>query len=116
MASVSLDKLCRGVKMIGCSGSRISDLRKVLELVEAGRLDSNRSVAAIGGMSAAHDGLKGVKDAKYPGKTVIYTQIPELELMPLDEVAEKMPDVGAKLSPEGGWTKEAEAALLERFL
>ena len=116
MASVSLDKLCRGVKMIGCSGSRISDLRKVLELVEARQLDSNRSVAAIGGMSAAHDGLQGVKDAKYPGKTVIYTQIPELELMPLDEVAVKLPDVGAKLSPEGGWTKEAEAALLERFL
>ena len=116
MASVPLGKLCRGVKMIGCSGSRISDLRKVLELVEAGQLDSNRSVAAIGGMSAAHEGLKGVKDAKYPGKTVIYTQIPELELMPLEEVAEKLPDVGAKLSPEGGWTKEAEAALLERFL
>lgn len=116
MASVPLDKLCRGVKMIGCSGSRISDLQKVLELVEAQKLDSNRSVAAIGGLSAAHEGLKGVKDAKYPGKTVIYTQIPELELMPLEEVAEKMPDVGAKLSPEGGWTKEAEAALLERFL
>jgi len=116
MAGVSLGKLCRGVKMIGCSGSRISDLRKVLELVEAGQLDSNRSVAAIGGMSAAHDGLQGVKEARYPGKTIIYTQIPELKLMPLEEVAEKMPDVGAKLSPEGGWTKEAEAALLERFL
>ncbi len=116
MASVPLGKLCRGVKMIGCSGSRISDLRRVLELVETGQLDSNRSVAAIGGLNAAHDGLKAVKDAKYPGKTIIYTQIPELPLMPLEEVAEKLPEVGAKLSPEGGWTKEAEEALLERFL
>ncbi|MBW7863480.1 MAG: alcohol dehydrogenase catalytic domain-containing protein [Candidatus Hydrogenedentes bacterium] len=116
MASVSLDKLCRGVKMIGCSGSRIEDLRKVLELVEAGALDSNRSVAAIGGLNAAHEGLKAVKNATYPGKTVIYTQIPDLPLMPLEDVAGKLPEVGAKLSPEGGWTKEAETALLEKYL
>lgn len=116
MAPVPLSKLCRGVKMIGCSGSRISDLRKVLEMVEAGGLDSNRSVAAVGGMDAAHDGLKAVKEAKYPGKTIIYTQIPSLPLMPLEELKDKLPEVAAKLSPEGGWTNEAEAALLERCM
>lgn len=116
MAQIPLDKLCRGVKIIGCSGSRISDLRKVLELVEAGQLDSNRSVAAIGGLGAAHDGLAAVKNAKYPGKTIIYTQIPELPLMALEEIPEKLPAIKDKLSPEGAWTKDAEAALLEMFL
>ncbi len=111
-----LGALCRGVKLIGCSGSRISDLRRVLELVEANRLDTNRSVAAIGGLSAAHDGLKAVKEAKYPGKTVIYTQIPDLPLMPLEDVPENIPELRGTLSPEGGWTKEAEQALLEKYL
>ncbi len=115
-ASIPLDALCRGVKIIGCSGSRISDLRRVLELVEAGELDSNRSVAAIGGLNAAHDGLKAVKDAKFPGKTIIYTQIPDLPLMPLEELPARIPELKDKLSPEGAWTKEAEAALLEKYL
>ncbi len=115
-AQIPLEALCRGVKIIGCSGSRISDLRRVLELVEAGELDSNRSVAAIGGLGAAHAGLKAVKDAKYPGKTVIYTQIPELPLMALEEIPERIPELKDKLSPEGAWTKEAEAALLEKFI
>jgi L-sorbose 1-phosphate reductase len=115
-AELPLEALCRGIKLIGCSGSRISDLRRVLELVEAGELDSNRSVAAIGGLNAAHEGLKAVKDAVYPGKTVIYTQIRDLPLMPLEEVPEKIPEAGEKLSAEGGWTKEAEAALLEKYL
>jgi len=115
-ASIPLEALCRGIKIIGCSGSRISDLRRVLELVEAGELDSNRSVAAIGGLKAAHAGLKAVKDAKYPGKTIIYTQIPDLPLMPLEDVPERIPELKDKLSPEGAWTKEAEAALLEKYL
>ena len=115
-APIPLTALCRGIKIIGCSGSRISDLRRVLELVEAGELDSNRSVAAIGGLGAAHAGLKAVKEASYPGKTVIYTQIPDLPLMALEEVPERIPELKGKLSPEGAWTKEAEAALLEKFI
>ncbi len=111
-----LDKLCRGVKLIGCSGSRISDLRRVLEFVEAGELDTNRSVAAIGGLEAAHNGLQAVKDATYPGKTVIYTQIHGLPLTPLEELKDALPEVAAHLSPEGAWTTEAEAALLEKYL
>lgn len=116
MAKIPLDALCRGVKLIGCSGSRIRDLRRVLQLVEAGELDTNRSVAAIGGLDAAHDGLKAVKDARFPGKTVIYTQIPSFPLTALEDLARTLPEVAAKLSPEGAWTQEAEEALLEHFL
>lgn len=115
-APLPIEKLCQGIKLIGCSGSRISDLKQILDLVEDHKLDTNRSVAAIGGLKAAHKGLKAVKDATYPGKTVIYTQIPDLPLMSLEEVKEQIPEVGEKLSPEGAWTLEAEQALLEKYL
>lgn len=115
-AEIQLSDICRGVKIVGSSGSRISDLRRVLELVEKKQLNTNLSVAAIGGLSAAHEGLGGVKEARFPGKTVIYTQILDLPLMALDEIPEKLPQLRDKLSPEGAWTKEAEEALLEMFL
>ena len=115
-APVRLSRLCDGVKMVGTSGSRISDLRKILSLVESGSLDTNRSVAAIGGLEAAHNGLRAVKEARFPGKTVIYPQISGLPLMTLEEVAARFPAVGAKMSPEGSWTVEAEAQLLQELL
>ena len=115
-APVSIDQLCKGVKIIGCSGSHISDLRSVLSMVEAKQLESNRSVAAIGGLNAAHAGLKAVKEATFPGKTVIYTHITDFPLTPLDKLAEVDADVAAKLSPDGSWTNEAEQTLLEKYL
>lgn len=115
-APIPVEQMCRGVKMIGCSGSRIRDLRTVLEMVEARKLDSNRSVAAIGGLDAAHEGLKAVKDARFPGKTVIYTQIPHFPLTALDCLEAVDADVAAALSPEGTWTNNAERILLEKHL
>jgi len=116
MAHIRLGDLCRGVKIVGSSGSRISDLRKVLEMVEAKQLNTNLSVAAIGGLNAAREGLEGVKNARFPGKSVIYTQIAELPLMGLEEIPERIPQIAGALSPEGAWTKEAEEALLELML
>lgn len=115
-APVNVEDLCRGVKLIGSSGSRISDLRKVLQKVEDGELNTNLSVAAIGGLSSAREGLEGVRDARFPGKTVIYTQIPELPLMPLEEVAAKIPELKDKLGPNSTWTKEAEEALIAHYV
>ncbi len=114
-ASIGLDDICRGVKILGSSGSRISDLRKILSMVEDGQLNTNLSVAAIGGLGAAREGLEGVKNARYPGKVVIYPQILDLPLVPLEEIAAKLPDIAPKLGANGEWTKEAEAALLERY-
>jgi hypothetical protein len=115
-APIELNDLCRGVKIIGSSGSRISDLRSILHMVEAGDLNTNLSVAAIGGLQAARIGLEGVKEGRFPGKTVIYPQIPDLELTPLEDLPEKMPEVASKLGPRGEWTKEAEQALLEKYM
>ena len=115
-ADLELTDLCRGVKIIGSSGSRISDLRKILDMVERGDLNSDMSVAAIGGLNCARVGLEGVKAGRFPGKTVIYPQIPELPLMAIEEIPEKLPEVAPKLGPGGAWTREAEAALLENHL
>jgi threonine dehydrogenase-like Zn-dependent dehydrogenase len=116
MTDIQLRDLCRGIKIIGSSGSRIRDLRKVLEMVEAKALNTNMSVAAIGGLGAAREGLEGVKAARFPGKIVIYPQIPDLPLTSLDAVPEKLPALKNKLSPVGAWTKEAEETLLEMYV
>jgi len=115
-AQINLEDLCRGVKIIGSSGSRISGFRRILESVEKGELNTNMSVAAIGGLNSAREGLEGVRDARFPGKTVIYTQIIELPLMSLEEIPERLPKLKEKLGPQGCWTKDAEAALLEKYV
>lgn len=115
-APVPVEQLCKGVKMIGCSGSRISDLRAVLAMVEDKQLASNRSVAAIGGLDAAHAGLKAVKEALYPGKIIIYTQVPSFPLTPLEALADNEPEIAAKLTEDGSWTTEAEQAFLDKYL
>ncbi|MGI6137853.1 MAG: alcohol dehydrogenase catalytic domain-containing protein [Candidatus Hydrogenedentales bacterium] len=115
-ALVSIDKICAGVKMIGCSGSRIRDLRAVLAMVESKKLESNRSVAAIGGLDAAHKGLTAVKEAWYPGKIIIYTQVPYFPLTPLEKLSETEAEIAAALSEEGAWTNEAERLFLEKYL
>ncbi len=114
-ADLPLDGLCRGIKIMGSSGSRISDLRKILEMVEAGQLNTNLSVAAIGGLPSAREGLEAVKNAKYHGKTVIYPQVLDIPLMPLEEVPDRIPELKDKLGPGGSWTNEAERALLENY-
>jgi threonine dehydrogenase-like Zn-dependent dehydrogenase len=115
MAGVPVEDLCRGIKIIGSSGSRISDLRKVLEMVEARKLDTNLSVAAIAGLKAAKEGLIGLKEARFPGKTVIYPQIPDLPLTSIEDVPVKIPALKDKLTAEGAWTIAAEKALLEMY-
>lgn len=116
MANIRVADLCRGIKIVGSSGSRISDLRKVLAMVEAHELNTNLSVAAIGGINAAREGLEGVKSARFPGKTVIYPQITDLPLMDIREIPQRLPELADKLTPQGAWTKAAEEALLEKYL
>jgi threonine dehydrogenase-like Zn-dependent dehydrogenase len=102
----------KGVRLTGTSGSAISDFEFTLHKTEVGDLSPNRSVAAIGGMAAAHHGLRAVKEGTFAGKVVIYPQIPDLPLTPLEELKAVLPDVAAKLGPKDTWTKEAELALL----
>jgi threonine dehydrogenase-like Zn-dependent dehydrogenase len=105
----------RRARLTGTSGSAISDLEFTLHKTERRELSPNRSVAAIGGMAAAHEGLEAVKEGRFAGKIVIYPQIPELPLTPLEKLQDVLPEVAAKLGPRHTWTNEAELALIERL-
>jgi hypothetical protein len=57
-----------------------------------------------------------VNTARFPGKTVIYPQIPDLPLMPVEEIEARVPELKGKMGPHAAWTKEAEQALLEKYV
>jgi hypothetical protein len=117
IASLDLSTVyLRGARWLGSSGSRIGDLAYTLAEAENGNLPTNRSVAAIGGMNAVGDGVKAVKEARFPGKTVIFPQINNLPLTALPNLKTALPNVYEKL--EGGrfWTREAEGELLREKL
>lgn len=114
-ADIPLRHLCRGIHIVGSSGSRIRDLRCVLDRIERGELNTNLSVAAVGGLNAAADGLRAVKEARFPGKVVLYPHI-HFPLTPLEELGTAAPSVASKMAPDGAWTREAEHALLEAYL
>ncbi len=105
----------KGGRFVGSSGSRPQDMIDVLNLTESGELPTRNSLAAIGGIDAMPDGVKAVKDARFPGKTVIFPHI-KLPLTALPDLRNIAPSVYAKLKDGHFWTKEAEDELLENKL
>jgi threonine dehydrogenase-like Zn-dependent dehydrogenase len=106
----------KNTRVIGHSASWMSDFILVLDKTSTGELSPNRSVAAIGSLSAARDGLKAVKDATLAGKVVIYPNIKEMPLTPLTEFKDKFPSVYARLNELGEWTQAAEEEFLRLML
>jgi threonine dehydrogenase-like Zn-dependent dehydrogenase len=106
----------KGTRLIGHSASLMNDFELVLAKTNSGELSPNRSVAAIGSLSAAIDGLKAVKEATLAGKVVIYPNIREFPLTALAELKEKLPSVHARLDPRGEWTNAAEEEFLRQML
>jgi len=105
----------RGARFVGSSGSLTAHLRHTLSLAEAGRLDPSTALAAVGGMHALREGLEGVANARFPGKTVIFPNCPDLPLTPVADLAQLAPEVAAALTPSGGYTLAAEQALMAKF-
>lgn len=105
-----------GHRWIGSSGSSLADLGYTLKRIQQRTLRTDRSVAAIAGLNAAREGLYAVQDGSFPGKIVVWPQLPELPLIPLPELEKHLPNVAARLSPDGYWTKEAEDELLSSQL
>ncbi|MEM8858047.1 MAG: zinc-binding dehydrogenase [Chloroflexota bacterium] len=99
----------------GTSGLNLNDQAAVMQSALDGSLSPGRSVAAIGGMDAALDGIKAMMESKYPGKVVIFPQIQSLPLVGLDEIDEHYPDIAAALSDDGSWTQAAEKTLIENY-
>lgn len=99
----------------GTSGSALADQEKVIQKTIAHHLSPNRSVAAVGGLEAARDGVEAMMEGRYPGKVVIFPQLEGLPLTAVAELKENLPDVAARLASGEVWTAEAEQALIERF-
>ena len=117
MADLDLsDAYLKDARVIGHSASTIDDLRLMLNQAEAGSLSPNRSVAAVGSLGAARDGLEAVQDASFPGKIVIYPNIKEMPLTSLHELKDSLPSVFELLKDGQEWTAEAEEEFLRLML
>jgi threonine dehydrogenase-like Zn-dependent dehydrogenase len=99
----------------GTSGSTLADQALVIRKTLAGELSPNRSVAAVGGIEAARDGVEAMMEGRYAGKIVIFPQISGLPLMSINELKAQYPAIAAKLGARDLWTPEAEQALIETF-
>lgn len=110
------DLVFQDTRVIGHSASQIEDMLTMLQKVEDGELLTNRSVAAVGSLEAAKDGLQALVDATYPGKVVIFPNIRNFPLTSVTDLGEVLPEVAAKLKDSRSWTKEAENAFLEALL
>jgi L-sorbose 1-phosphate reductase len=101
------------MQLTGTSGSSLDDQLMIMKKTLTGKLNPNRSVAAIGGMNAAVDGLRAMLSGQYAGKILIFPQIHELPLIGLDELADKYPQIAQALGENNLWTMQAEKAMIE---
>lgn len=104
-----------GHRYIGSSGSRTEHLRHTLLLAEQGKLKPVTALAAIGGMNELKHGLQAVIDAKFPGKTVILPNCPDMPLVPISELASLSPGIAATLDCSGHYSVATEAELNARY-
>lgn len=102
-------------QLTGTSGSTMDDQRLVIKKTLSRQLSPNLSVAAIGGLEAARDGVEAMMNGKFAGKVVIFPQLTGLPLTGLEEMPLRHPDIAAKLGPNNTWTLDAEKALIEKF-
>jgi threonine dehydrogenase-like Zn-dependent dehydrogenase len=115
-ARLRVSPICtKGCRIVGSTGSGIEDLRYVLAETEAGRLSTDRAVAAIGGISAVREGLAGVAEGRFAGKVIIYPRL-DIPLVAISELREHFSTAAERLEAERFWNRRAEAALLEELL
>jgi D-arabinose 1-dehydrogenase-like Zn-dependent alcohol dehydrogenase len=113
MAKIDISRVyLDNVRVIGHTASSIADLKLMLFQAEHKRLEPNRSVAAIGSLAAAKDGLQALQDAVYPGKVVIFPNIKPMPITAVPDLKDTMPTVYAKLKDGREWTVEAENEFL----
>ncbi len=103
-------------RLIGSSGSGMDDIIKTLNKMEAGQLATRMSLAALGGIEATWNGVKGLKENRFPGKTVIFPQLRGVPLTGLDSFAGVCPAAAAALENGSMWTNAAETIFLEQNL
>lgn len=104
--------IARRCFMFGTSGSRLEDMKIVLDKVTRGQLDVNTSVDAVSGMAGAADGIRAVENRTLAGKIIVYPALPNLPLTTLDDLAAAYPTIAEKC-PNDLWTQAAEEELLK---
>jgi len=113
-AGIDLDAYIeKRLYFIGTSGSTLDDMKRMLAKA-AGRLDTNVSVAAVCGLAGATEGIRAVENRSIAGKIIVYPACKGLDLVLLEQLDKKMPEV-AKCLNSGLWTRAAEQKLLESF-
>ena len=117
MAKIDLSRVyLEGTRVIGHTASSIDDLKLMLFQAENNLLEPNRSVAAIGSLEAAHDGLESLQNAVYPGKVVIFPHIRAMPITAVPDLKDTLPTVYEKLEGGREWTVEAENEFLRLML
>ncbi|MCS7208481.1 MAG: zinc-binding dehydrogenase [Fimbriimonadales bacterium] len=101
----------RHMRLLGSSGSTMNDIAECLRLVAEGALPARKVIGAIAGLNALPDALSAVQAHRYPGKIVVFPQLPDLPLFGLHELASHLPEVHAHLENGRYWTTAAEALL-----
>jgi threonine dehydrogenase-like Zn-dependent dehydrogenase len=101
----------RHMRIVGSSGSTMDDIAECLRLVAEGALPARKVIGAIAGLNALPEALQAVQSHRYPGKVVVFPQLPDLPLMGLTELHERLPEVAAHLEAGRYWTRDAERAL-----
>ena len=109
------DVFLHNQQFTGTSGSTLEDQQTILKKTLNGELNPNRSVAAIGGMEVAREGLEALISGTYAGKIVIFPQISGLPLIGLHELKDRYPAIAEGLGENDLWTLDAERALFEQF-
>ena len=95
----------------GTSGSSLDDQIGIVNRALKGQLSPGRSVAAVGGIESAAEGLTALKEGRYPGKIAIFPQLVGLPLQSVDELVATFPSVDAAMGTAKIWNLEAEDAL-----
>lgn len=114
-ASIDLDTyIKKRVYFIGTSGSTLEDMKRVLEKVESGMIDTNLSVGAVCGLDGAVEGIRALEKHTIPGKIIVYPKCRGLGFVPLQKMQDKLPQV-AKCLENGFWNVKAEKVLLEMY-
>ncbi|RLD10153.1 MAG: hypothetical protein DRI44_06775 [Chlamydiae bacterium] len=115
-ATVNIGKIVsQGQRFIGSSGSTMDDIRHTLELTETGKLAPVYALAAIGGMKSLKEGMQGLIDAKFAGKTVVYPHAVDLPLTAVVDIEQICEGAGATLENGEILTNKTEKMIREKW-
>lgn len=104
------------LRLIGHSGSKLSDQITIVDNYNRGDIQPHRSMAAVCGMNQIAEGVQAMIDAAFPGKIVVYPMIENFPLTGLPELINTHPEIYNKLEHGFLWTNDAENTFLETTL